>query len=255
MAKQLAVVVVGAIAVAGCGRSGAGSSRPETVGVFAAASLTEAFAAERVALARTQPGLDVQFDFAGSQILAAQIAQGAGADVFAPADEPTMARLVRAHLVEPPRPFAHNRLEIAVAPGNPRHVSGLVDLARPDLAVVLEDPSVPAGAYARRALARAGVTVHPKSLEPDVRAALAKVSAGEADAAIVYHSDIRKAADRVSGVEIPDNQNVIATYPIAVVKGTRHHRAAAAFVAEVLSAEGQRILSDQGFLPVAGGLQ
>lgn len=221
--------------------------------MFAAASLTEAFEAEKAALGRSRPELRVEFDFAGSQILAAQIAQGAGADVFASADEPTMARLVRAHLVEPPRPFAHNQLEIAVVPGNPKHVAGLADLARQDLKVVLADPAVPAGAYARRALAGVGAKVHPESLEPDVRSALAKVASLEADAAVVYRSDVREAASRVAGVEIPEAENVLATYPIAVVKGSPHHSAAAAFLAEVLSAEGQRILLDHGFLPAAEG--
>jgi len=142
-----------------------------------------------------------------------------------------------------------DKLEIVVAPGNPKRVTGLRDLARRDLLVVLEDPSVPAGSYSRLALTRAGVKVSPKSLELDVKAALGKVTSGEADASIVYASDVLAAGSRASGVQIPDDQNVIATYPIAVVRGTDNHAGAVAFVDDIVSGSGRQALTSHGFLP------
>jgi len=237
MPFRCTVAVALLLATSGCG------STKDRVNVFAAASLTDAFSAEAHDA--------VTFNFAGSQSLVTQIQQGAPADVFASADEKNMQRLVTADLVEPPKVFARNRLEIVVAPGNPKHVTGLADLARADLVVVLADPSVPVGTYSRQALAEAGVTVRPRSLELDVKAALAKVTSGEADAAIVYRTDLLAAGAKAAGVEIPDGQNVIAAYPIAVLKATKHRRAARAFVTTILSAAGQRVLVARGFLPGA----
>ncbi|MBV8692559.1 MAG: extracellular solute-binding protein, partial [Actinobacteria bacterium] len=142
-----------------------------------------------------------------------------------------------------------NKLQIAVAPGNPKHITGLADLAKADLRVVLVDPSVPAGTYSQQALSTAGVTVKPKSLELDVKSALAKVTSGEADATIVYVTDVKASAGKADGVDIPDNQNVIAVYPIAVVKASTHHDAAAAYVDEIVSGTGQKALQARGFLP------
>ncbi len=138
--------------------------------------------------------------------------------------------------------FAHNRLEIAVAKGNPKGIHTLADLGRSGLVVVLADPSVPAGKYAQQALAKAKVTVHAASLEQQV----SKVALGEADAGIVYVSDI-VTSGQVGGVAIPDAQNVIADYPIAVLKGTQNLTGATAFVDLVLSTEGQTILRAAGF--------
>jgi len=186
--------------------------------------------------------------FAGSQSLVAQLDQGAPADVIALADAERMQELVDGGLVEEPRVFARNTLAIAVAPGNPKHVSALADLSRDDLIVVLADPSVPIGAYSRRILARAGVSADARSLELDVKAALAKVTGGEADAAIVYASDIEAAGAEATGVTIPPAENVVADYPIAVVRDASHHAAAQAFVRRMLSTEGQRVLRSHGFL-------
>jgi molybdate transport system substrate-binding protein len=216
--------------------------------VLAAASLTEAFNDTKTTLEREHAGLHITYSFAGSQALVTQIVNGAPADVVATADETTMSRLVTAALVETPTVFAHNRLEIAVAPGNPRGIRGLADLAAPNLTVVLADPSVPAGKFAQQALQKAGVTVTPKSLELDVKSVLQKVAIGEADAGIVYVTDVTAAGATVAGVPIPDTQNVIATYPIAVVKATTHHAAAAAFVTEIVSGVGRQALRKHGFL-------
>jgi molybdate transport system substrate-binding protein len=246
-----AAVAIGFLVLAvGCGSSG-GSKEQEALGpvrVFAAASLTEPFTAMKAPLIAKYPGLAVTESFAGSQALVRQVTEGAPADVVAAADERTMQKLVDAGLVDPPVVFARNQLEIVVAPGNPKRITGLAALARPDLVVVLADPSVPVGAYARAALLKANVTAKPKSLELDVKAALAKVTAGEADAAIVYRTDVKAAAGKVAGVAIPAEHNVIATYLVAIVKGTAHRAAAQAFVDELLRGIGRRALEGSGFL-------
>ncbi len=219
-----------------------------SVTVLAAASLTEAFLDDRSKLAAVTPGLSLPFSFAGSQQLVAQIESGAPADVVATADETSMGKLVAANLVDPPRAFATNLLEIAVAAGNPKGIRGLSDLSRPDLKVVLEDPSVPAGKYGRQALDRQGVKVDPVSLELDVKSELVKVETGEADAGIVYVTDIRSAGGKVSGVAVPADQNVIATYPVAVVRATAERALAQAFVEQLFSGTGRQALLARGFL-------
>lgn len=216
--------------------------------VFAAASLTEALSDEKARLSTAYPGLSVTYSFAGSQQLVAQIQAGAPADVVATADESNMQKLMTAKLVETSRVFARNRLEIVVAPGNPKGVKGLADLARSDLKVVLGDPSVPAGKYGRQALDKQGLTVHPASLELNVNAELQKVESGEADAGIVYATDVKSAGARATGVAIPADQNVEATYPVAVVKGTNSHGLAQAFVDQLATGMGQEALRARGFL-------
>src|SRR5882762_763162 len=212
--------------------------------VFAAASLQPAF--DKIA---AQLHVDATFNYAGTQTLTAQLTQGAEADVFASADKTHMKTLLDAGLIAgAPQVFAHNRLEIAVANGNPKGIHSLADLARPGLVVVLADPSVPAGKYAQQALAKANVTVHPASLEPQVTAVLSKVALGEADAGIVYLSDV-VTSQKVQGVPIPDSQNVVADYPIAALKNAQHNSTADAFIAFVLAPDGQSILKAAGFEP------
>ena len=259
MLKAIRVLggIVAAALAAGCGSSGSGSASPSPSGggsqltgpltVFAAASLTESFNAAKATLQKAHPGLSITYSFAGSQQLVTQIQNGAPADVIATADMKTMDTLSNAGLVDTPKVFAHNKLEIVVAPGNPKGIKGLADLARSDLTVVLEDPSVPAGNFARQALQKQGITVNPKSLELDVKSELQKVALGEADAGIVYVTDVTAAGSKVSGVAIPDDQNVIATYPVAVVKATSHLAAAQAFVTDVVSGTTQRALRAHGF--------
>jgi molybdate transport system substrate-binding protein len=176
-----------------------------------------------------------------------QVQQGAPADVIATADTSSMKTLTDAGLVETPTVFAHNKLQIAVAPGNPKGIHSLSDLSRSDVTVVLCDMTVPAGKYAAQALQQAGVTVTPKSLDPDVKTALSRVTSGEADATIVYVTDVTAAGSKAEGVTIPDNQNVVADYPIAIVKGTKDHAAASAFVNEVTNGAGQDALKARGF--------
>jgi molybdate transport system substrate-binding protein len=222
-----------------------------SVTVFAAASLTESFNDLQTALETSTPGLSVTYSFAGSGALVTQVQQGAPADVIATADTSSMQKLTDAGLVEAPVVFARNKLEILVEPGNPKGITGLADLARTDIKLVLEDETVPAGKYAAQILATAGVTVDPVSKEADVKSAVAKVTSGEADVTIVYVTDVKAAGAKGEGVVIPDDQNVIATYPIAVVKATNDHMAAAAFVDAVVKGGGQAALSNHGFLAAA----
>lgn len=216
--------------------------------VFAAASLTDAFEVLGDRFMQANPDVEVAFNFGSSSTLATQITEGAPADVFASADQAQMDVVDDAGLVAGGRTdFAGNALQIAVEPGNPKGVQGLADLARPDLTVVLAAEEVPAGAYARRALDALGIEVQPASLETDVRAVLSRVALGEADAGIVYASDVVAAGDRVEGVEVPEDQNVVARYPIASLAETPNPAAAEAFMVYVLSDEGQKILNEYGF--------
>ncbi len=228
------------VLLAGCG--GGSAEAGGEVLVFAAASLTEAFGEIEEAFVAANPGATVTFNFAGSQTLATQINEGAPADVFASANQTQMDVVGEAG-----EPFIANVLQIAVEPGNPLGIETLEDLARPDVTLVMAAEEVPAGQYAREALDAAGVTVDPASLEQDVRAVLSRVSLGEADAGIVYASDVASAGDEVSGVEIPDEQNVPATYPIATLPEAPNPEGAEAFVAFVRSEEGQTILAEHGF--------
>ena len=228
--------------------SSATATASGSITVFAAASLTESFTDEAAVLASERPGLSITYNFAGSGALVTQVQQGAPADVIATADAASMQRLVDAGVVDPPATFARNKLEILVAPGNPKRITGLSDLARSDVTFVTEDDNVPAGTYAAQALTAADVTVSPVSKEADVKSAVAKVTSGEADATIVYVTDVIAAGSKGQGVEIPDNHNVVATYPIAIVKATKNRAAAEAFVEAVLSGSGQQTLARRGFL-------
>jgi molybdate transport system substrate-binding protein len=233
-----------------CGGPSAGSQPPETnISVFAAASLQPAF--DRIgAQLNTKRKIKATFNYAGTQTLSAQLLQGAQADLFASADTSHMTTVETAGLLSgPSKVFAENWLEIVVAKGNPKHINGLADLTRPGLVVVLADPSVPAGKYAQQALGKAHVTVRPASLELQVTGVLSKVALGEADAGIVYASDIFTST-KVVGVPIAADQNVLADYPIAALKTSSHPAQAAAFIDLVLSPDGQGILKSSGFLGV-----
>lgn len=241
--------------VTGCG-SGEGSAPrsatgeeagPGQVTVLAATSLADVLTDGERALEQGDRRWRITSSFAGSQQVVAQVQEGAPADVVVLADRATMQALVRDHLVREPVDVATNRLAIAVAPGNPRGIGVLADLGRGDLSVVLADPSVPAGRYAARALEQAGVSVTPRSLELDVRAALAKVISGDADAAIVYVTDVAASDERVEAVAIPDAQNVTARYRAAVVLDARHPAAAAAYLAELRGGELRRRMVAAGF--------
>ncbi len=221
-----------------------------TVRVFAAASLTAAFGDLARAFEERHPRARVQPNFAASSTLVQQIEQGAPADVFASANEEQMRRLEEGGaLAGTAARFARNLLAIAVEKGNPHGIHALADLARPGLVVVLAAPAVPAGQYALEAFTRAGVEPPAGSRELDVKAVLSRVALGEADAGVVYVTDVRAAGDTVTGVTIPDAQNVTAHYPIAAVREAPNPAGARAFVAFVLSPDAGAVLARYGFLP------
>jgi molybdate transport system substrate-binding protein len=219
-----------------------------SLSVFAASSLTGAFNSAKAAFATSDPGLSLTFNFGGSNTLVTQIQQGAPADVFASADQKNMDKLVTAGLVETPVTFAKNKLEIAVAPGNPKNITSLQDLAKPGITVVLEAVGVPAGDYTRQVETQLGITITPKSLEPDVKTAITQVTSGEADATVVYVTDVTAAGSKVAGVAVPDNLQPSITYPIAVVKATHNRAAAEAFVQSAVSGDVQKALAAAGFI-------
>ena len=230
------------------GSADAGSGKISgRVTVFAAASLTEPFGRIGEAFEAAHPGTDVVFNFAGSTTLAQQLNEGAPADVFASADPIPMRRVADAGVnAVDPTTFARNRLVIAVPAGNPQGVTRLSDLAASGVTVALCVEQVPCGRAAAQALASAGVELAPATLERDVKAALAKLELGEVDAALVYRSDVRSSA-RVAGVEFPESAGAINEYPISVLAKAPNPRAAAAFVAHVLSGAGMSVLADAGF--------
>jgi molybdate transport system substrate-binding protein len=247
-------VVVAAILLSACGGNGGSQATAltGTTSVFAASSLTDSFKALGASFQAAHPGATVQFNFAGSPTLVTQIEQGAPADIFASADTTNMDKLKADGFTGgASQVFAHNKLEIIVAAGNPKGISGLADLAKPGVIYITAGPTVPAGKYALQILSAAGVKVTPKSLETDVKSVVSKIELGEADAGIVYTTDVKAAGSKVQGVAIPDAVNVVATYPIVTVKGTKNSNLANAFISYVLSADGQATLQTFGFLPAS----
>jgi molybdate transport system substrate-binding protein len=242
---------------------------PSTLTVYAAASLTDAFRELGRALETAHPGLTVQFNFAGSQQLALQIEQGAPADVFASADQRWMSYASEKGLVEGESAiFARNRLVAIVPRTNPARIGALPDLARRGIKLVLAAEGVPAGKYSREALGKLSaapgfppeydrkVLANVVSQEENVKAVVAKVQLGEADAGLVYRSDVTPSVSRnVRVLAIDDPYNVIASYPIAVLKGARNAEAARWFVDLVSSAAGQQTLERHGLLPAAAAAQ
>ena len=248
MRRQLAASVAAfALLHAACAEPAAAE---QVLTVFAAASLAGPFAELAVAFEREQPSACVRTSFAGTSRLVLQLREGAEADVFASADELQMQRVELMGLVgDEPRVFARNRLAIVTAPGNPHDIGALADLARDGLRVALCGPSVPAGRYARRALAAAGVVVRPVSDEPNVRALVAKVELGEVDAGVVYSTDVLAARGRVAGVVVAAQHQVDARYPIAALGRSGTASALGKrFVRFVQSPAGRTILSRYGFL-------
>ncbi|HYJ75757.1 MAG TPA: molybdate ABC transporter substrate-binding protein [Kineosporiaceae bacterium] len=258
-AKPSALLVGAAVlALAACGTGDAGGSSTASAGasasssvsgsitVFAAASLKESFTAIGTAFEAEHPGTRVTFNFGASSALAQQITQGAPADVFASASPTTMQQVVDGKAANGSTAFARNVLEIAVPPNDPAKVAGLGDLGRAGVKVVLCQPQVPCGALAQTVLGKAGVTVKPASLEADVKSTLSKVQLGEADAALVYVTDVTSAGDTLKGIEIPADVNAATTYPIATLTGSKNPDLATAFVTYVLS-EGRAELTKVGF--------
>ena len=229
--------------------------------VFAAASLNDAFREIGKTFEQAHSDTIVQFNFSGSQELSTQLQAGALADVFASANVEEMQHVIDAGLVAPdaPQVFVHNRLVVILPAGNPAGLMALADLAQPGLKLVLAAEDVPAGRYARQALenlnAAYGADFKLRALanlvsnETNVRQVVTKVGLGEADAGIAYRSDTSAAPD-LKTIDIPDEYNVTAEYPIASLQSTTRPQLAGEFIRFVLSAEGQAILQKWGFMPV-----
>jgi molybdate transport system substrate-binding protein len=262
--RRTAVTVVSlglsAALLAACGSSGSGgagasasppsSSAPAVTGsvtVFAASSLKEAFTTIGQQFEAANPGVKVTFSFAASSALATQIDSGAPADVFASASTATMQQVVDKGGASSPTNFVKNVMEIATPPSNPANVTSVNDLAKSSVKVALCQPQVPCGSTAQKVFTNAGITVTPVTQEPDVKSVLAKVTLGEVDAGMVYVTDVKAAGTAVKGVEIPPNVNASTTYPIAALTKATNAAGAAAFIAYVLSSQGQAVLTAAGF--------
>lgn len=248
--RLLAGLTALALTATACGDGGAADREGQQADltVFAAASLTEAFTAIGEAFTATHPDISVTFNFAGSSELATQIVDGAPVDVYVSADLASMARLTDVGLTaDDPVVFTTNRAEIIVEPGNPLGLTGIDDLATVDMILVTCAPTVPCGSYAAQVVANAGVEVTPDSFEQNVKSVVTKVTLGEADAGIAYATDVLAAGDAIAGVEIPDDLNVTAQYPIVATTGASNPEGAAAFVDFVLGSAGQEILQSMGF--------
>jgi molybdate transport system substrate-binding protein len=266
--RALPLLVAGAL-LAGCtgapddgprpGEAARYSSEPltGTLTVFAAASLTDVFTELGDQLEEENPDLDVQFSFAGSSTLAAQLEQGAPADVFASADEAQMARVTDAGLADDPEIFAGNSLALAVAPGNPGGVgSPPAEDGPPSLAEFIDDdtvlavcaPEVPCGAAAATVLDAAGLSGAPDTYEDDVRAVLTKVELGEVDAGLVYQSDLTAGGNRLETYGFEESGLAFNRYPVAALADAPNAGAARAFVDLVLSDAGREALLLAGFV-------
>ncbi len=244
-----AVAVLGLFGVS-CGSHTASDSAAASrdITVFAAASLTAAYTEIGDGFMADNPDTTVTFNFASSSDLVTQINEGAPADVYASADAANMTRLTDAGgSAGDPTVFATNSLQIIVEPGNPKGITGVADLADPDLLYVTCAPEVPIGKYAARVLTTARVNVTPVSLEENVKGIVTKVTLGEADAGIVYTTDVIAAGAAAEGIDIPADINVIATYPVAVTKNAPNPEGARAFVDFVVGERGQKILAGFGF--------
>jgi molybdate transport system substrate-binding protein len=239
--------------VAACGSSSDssdGASAPPRVKltVFAAASLKGTFTEIGKDFEASHPGVTVTFNFAGSADLVAQIQQGAPADVFASADTKNMDKAASDNLVTgAPINFAKNTLEIATPPDNPAHITTLDDLAKPGVKVVLCAIEVPCGSAAHAVEDATGVKIKPVSEEQAVTDVLGKVTSGEADAGLVYVTDVKAAGESVHGVTFPESAKAVNTYPIAPLDGSKHAGTALAFAQYVAGAKGQAVLAAAGF--------
>jgi molybdate transport system substrate-binding protein len=219
-----------------------------TVTVFAAASLKAAFTRIASQFEAENQGTKVTLNFAGSSDLVTQITQGAPADVFASADAKNMAKLSDAGLIDGTASnFANNVLEIAVPPANPASISSFADLAKPGVKVVVCAPQVPCGSATETVEKATGTTLKPVSEESSVTDVLGKVTSGEADAGLVYVTDVRNAGDKVKGITFSESDQAVNTYPIATVGSSKNRELAKAFIAMVTGSEGKKVLSDAGF--------
>jgi molybdate transport system substrate-binding protein len=259
--KLLSCVVVAALLPVsfGCGGSGSSEDGEESaLTVFAASSLTDAFGELKANFEEEHPGTEVKLNFAGSSTLLTQLEQGAPADVFASADEAKMDAAVSDGLAEAPQTFARNRLTVIVPAGNLAGIASYRDLAKAGITLVLAQDEVPVAQYAKESLTKANavygsdfserVLSNVASREADVKAAANRVAVGDADATIVYASDATlDLRERVEVIEIPEELNVVASYPIAFTEDAQSPELAQGWVDLVLSDEGQRVMEKWGF--------
>ena len=255
VSRILTIVAVAAfgLSTAACSSSSSDSASTAqsstTITVGAASSLTDVFIAIGDSFTQANPDIEVRFSFAASSAIAEQITQGAPLDVFASAGTSSMQPLADGGHVEGVTAFATNSLQIATPPGNPAGITGLDDL--PKVKVVVCEEQVPCGVASQKLFEANSLTISPVSLEPDVRSVLAKVEADEADAGIVYVTDVQAAGGAVVGISIPAEQNVTSTYQGAVVRESPNADAAARFVAYLTSPEAQAALAAAGFAPAS----
>jgi molybdate transport system substrate-binding protein len=259
-AFTLRVVFVAAavVALAGCSAgtpaatstptNGEASTLSGEITVFAAASLTGTFTDIASEFEGANPGTSIALNFAGSSDLATQITEGAPADVFASADTKNLTTLADAGLLEGDSvDFATNVLTIAVPPGNPAHIAEFADLAGADVKTVVCAPQVPCGAATEAVEAASGVTLTPVSEESSVTDVLGKVTSGEADAGLVYVTDVAAAGDAVEGIPFDETGEAVNTYPIAQVGENANAELGAAFIDYVTGPDGQAVLNAAGF--------
>ena len=237
--------------VSGCGAddSSGGGDGDTTLTVYAAASLTSTFEQIGTEFEKEHDGVKVEFNFAGSSDLVAQIQQGAPADVFASADTANMDKLSTPDdlIGDGPEDFASNTLEIAVPPDNPAGITSLQDLTKDGVNLVVCAPEVPCGSATQKVADAAGLTFTPVSEEQSVTDVLNKVTTGEADAGLVYVTDVKGAGDAVKGVTFPESADAVNTYPIAVLKQAKERDQAGKFVDLVTGEAGQKVLDAAGF--------
>ena len=251
--SALFATVALAATMAGCassttGPAATGNQPNGTITVFAAASLKATFTKLASDFEAKNPGTKVTLNFAGSSDLVTQITQGAPADVFASADTKNMTRLSDAKLVDGTATnFATNVLEIAVPPSNPASIASFADLGKPGVKVVVCAPQVPCGSAAETIETATGTTLKPVSEESSVTDVLGKVTSQEADAGLVYVTDIRNAGDKVKGIPFPESDKAVNTYPIATVGASKNKELAQAFIGMVTSSEGKKVLNGAGF--------
>ena len=251
-----------ALALAACGGGGEPAAQSDrtapapapaqttVLNVFAAASLKEAFGEIEKTFEAANPGVDVTFNFAGSQDLVSQLAEGADADVLATANESTMAKAAEAGLVGEQTVFLSNTLTLVAPKGNPAGVTGL-DSSLDNAKLVVCDTEAPCGKLTKELTGALGITLNPVSAEPNVKDVLGKVTSGEADAGIVYRTDANAAKDQVETIDIQGADQAVNKYPIAQVKATKNAEPAQKWIALVLSPEGQSVFERAGFTPAA----
>ncbi|AHH93936.1 molybdate ABC transporter substrate-binding protein [Kutzneria albida] len=256
MKRTIVLVCAAATLLAGCGGGASTGSGPSstaaqqtgTVTVLAAASLTASFNQLKTQFEAAHPGVTVKISYDGSAALVQQITNGVGADVFASADQANMDKVVKAGLNDgAPQVFARNKLEIAVPPANPKGIAGFADLAKPGVVLVVCADPVPCGAATKKVSQATGVTLHPASQETAVTTVLAKVQAGEADAGLVYVTDVNSAGSKVKGIPFPEADKAVNDYPITVLRNAPQSALAKQFVEFVRGGKGHEVLGKVGF--------